>query len=99
MRMASGERGVDFITIDGGEGGTGAGPLAFTDHVALPFKVGSIIEQFQVIGGDQRRVRHAASPADLRFASATVAELFGYARGVGTPSVSDEATLRRLMSV
>ena len=33
-------RGVDFITIDGGEGGTGAGPLVFSDHVALPFKVG-----------------------------------------------------------
>ena len=33
-------RGVDFITIDGGEGGTGAGPLVFTDHVAQPFKVG-----------------------------------------------------------
>ena len=38
--MAGGTRGVDFITIDGGEGGTGAGPLVFTDHVALPFKVG-----------------------------------------------------------
>ena len=38
--MSRGERGVDFITIDGGEGGTGAGPLAFTDHVALPFKIG-----------------------------------------------------------
>ena len=33
-------RGVDFITIDGGEGGTGAGPLVFTDHVSLPFKLG-----------------------------------------------------------
>ena len=32
-------RGVDFVTIDGGEGGTGAGPLVFTDHVALPFKI------------------------------------------------------------
>jgi len=32
--------GPDFIVIDGGEGGTGASPLAFTDHVALPFKVG-----------------------------------------------------------
>ena len=31
---------IDFIDIDGGEGGTGAGPLVFTDHVALPFKVG-----------------------------------------------------------
>ena len=37
--MAAGDRGVDFITIDGGEGGTGAGPLVFTDHVALPFKL------------------------------------------------------------
>ncbi len=32
--------GPDFISIDGGEGGTGAAPLAFTDHVSLPFKVG-----------------------------------------------------------
>jgi glutamate synthase domain-containing protein 2 len=38
--MATEDRGVDFITIDGGEGGTGAGPLVFTDQVALPFKVG-----------------------------------------------------------
>jgi glutamate synthase domain-containing protein 2 len=38
-RMQGLERGVDFITIDGGEGGTGAGPLVFTDHVALPFQV------------------------------------------------------------
>ena len=33
-------KGPDFITIDGGEGGTGAAPLAFADHVSLPFKVG-----------------------------------------------------------
>ncbi len=38
--MESGQRGVDFVTVDGGEGGTGAGPLVFTDHVALPFKIG-----------------------------------------------------------
>lgn len=30
--------GPDFITIDGGEGGTGAAPLLFADHVALPFR-------------------------------------------------------------
>jgi glutamate synthase domain-containing protein 2 len=39
-RMASEDRGVDYIAIDGGEGGTGAAPFAFSDHVALPFKVG-----------------------------------------------------------
>ena len=33
-------RSVDFITIDGGEGGTGAAPLVFVDHVGLPFKIG-----------------------------------------------------------
>ena len=38
--MRDGSRGVDFITIDGGEGGTGAAPLVFTDNVALPFRVG-----------------------------------------------------------
>jgi len=28
----------DFITVDGGEGGTGAAPLEFTDHVGMPFR-------------------------------------------------------------
>ena len=37
--MAGTGRGVDFITVDGGEGGTGDAPLAFSDHVALPFKL------------------------------------------------------------
>lgn len=39
-RMERDRTGPDFITIDGGEGGTGAGPLVFTDHVALPFRLG-----------------------------------------------------------
>jgi glutamate synthase domain-containing protein 2 len=38
--MAAGDRGVDFVTIDGGEGGTGAAPLIFTDSVSLPFQLG-----------------------------------------------------------
>jgi glutamate synthase domain-containing protein 2 len=38
--MESGERGVDFVTIDGGEGGTGAAPLIFSDSVDLPFRMG-----------------------------------------------------------
>ena len=37
--MADGTRGVDFIVIDGGEGGTGAAPLVFSDAVALPFRL------------------------------------------------------------
>ena len=38
LRMSTDSRGLDFVTIDGGEGGTGAAPLVFSDHVALPFK-------------------------------------------------------------
>jgi glutamate synthase domain-containing protein 2 len=37
--MADGQRGVDFITVDGGEGGTGAAPLVFADSVSLPFRL------------------------------------------------------------
>ena len=40
--MSDSDRGVDFVTVDGGEGGTGAAPLVFSDHVALPFKSGFV---------------------------------------------------------
>ena len=33
-------KGPDFITIDGGEGGTGAAPPSFADHVSLPWVYG-----------------------------------------------------------
>lgn len=39
-RMAATGAGPDFVAVDGGEGGTGAAPLSFADHVALPFKLG-----------------------------------------------------------
>ncbi len=39
-RMADRGEGPDFVTIDGGEGGSGAAPLVFADHVALPFLIG-----------------------------------------------------------
>ena len=39
LLCATSSRSVDFITIDGGEGGTGAAPLIFSDHVSLPFKL------------------------------------------------------------
>ncbi len=40
QHMERGGRGVDFVTIDGGEGGTGAAPLVFSDSVSLPFRPG-----------------------------------------------------------
>ncbi|AWB91165.1 FMN-binding glutamate synthase family protein [Aeromicrobium chenweiae] len=38
--MSRRDRGVDFVTIDGGEGGTGASPRIFADSIALPFRMG-----------------------------------------------------------
>lgn len=51
-QMASGVRGVDFITIDGGEGGTGAAPLIFSESVAYPFRIGfaEVYKRFAAAG-------------------------------------------------
>jgi len=51
-KMVRTGRGVDFVTIDGGEGGTGAGPRVFVDHVALPFKqaMGRVYKEFAEMG-------------------------------------------------
>lgn len=38
--MAHTGKGPDFIAIDGGEGGTGAAPPSFANHVSLPFTYG-----------------------------------------------------------
>jgi glutamate synthase domain-containing protein 2 len=38
--MKKSGKGPDFITIDGGEGGTGAAPPSFADHVSLPWTYG-----------------------------------------------------------
>lgn len=56
--VAAGDRAPDFINIDGGEGGTGAAPLVFTDHVALPFKIGfsRVRRIFQETGVSERIV-------------------------------------------
>ncbi len=39
-RMKTRGEGPDFVSVDGGEGGTGAAPLTYSDHVSLPFRVG-----------------------------------------------------------
>ncbi len=43
--MADRQRGVDFVNVDGGEGGTGAAPLIFADSVAYPFRLGFSLVQ------------------------------------------------------
>ena len=88
--MAAGTRGVDFITIDGGEGGTGAGPLVFTDHVALPFKVGfSRVQKIFTAHGLHERVVFIGS-GKLGFPEATV---FAFALGCDAVNVGREAMM------
>ena len=38
--MKESNKGPDFIAVDGGEGGTGAAPPSFADHVSLPWVYG-----------------------------------------------------------
>ncbi|MGH3361258.1 MAG: glutamate synthase-related protein, partial [Nocardioides sp.] len=40
QQMSGRQRGVDYVNVDGGEGGTGAAPMIFADSVAYPFRVG-----------------------------------------------------------
>ncbi len=40
----------DFITIDGAEGGTGAAPIEFSNHVGLPLREGLVIVRNSLVG-------------------------------------------------
>jgi glutamate synthase domain-containing protein 2 len=52
----------DFIVIDGKEGGTGAAPLEFADHVGMPLRDGLTFVHSALIGIDLRdRIKLAAS--------------------------------------
>ncbi|HEU4665154.1 MAG TPA: FMN-binding glutamate synthase family protein [Dokdonella sp.] len=52
----------DFIVVDGGEGGTGAAPLEFTDHVGAPLREALMLVHNTLVGLDLReRVRIGAS--------------------------------------
>jgi len=52
----------DFITVDGGEGGTGAAPQEYSDHLGMPLREGLIIVHNALVGiGVRDDVRIAAS--------------------------------------
>jgi glutamate synthase domain-containing protein 2 len=53
---------VDFITVDGAEGGTGAAPVEFTDHIGSPLSDGVVFVDNALIGaGLREKVKIAAS--------------------------------------
>ncbi len=52
----------DFITVDGGEGGTGAAPLEFSNHIGAPLVEGLIFVHNALVGYSLRnRIRILAS--------------------------------------
>jgi glutamate synthase domain-containing protein 2 len=52
----------DFIVIDGAEGGTGAAPLEFTDHVGMPLRDGLLFAHNALVGLNLRdRIKIGAS--------------------------------------
>ena len=52
----------DFIVIDGKEGGTGAAPSEFIDHIGMPLREGLTFVHYALIGANLRdRIRLGAS--------------------------------------
>ena len=52
----------DFITVDGGEGGTGAAPLEFSNHIGAPLFDGLIFVHNALVGfGLRKKIRVLAS--------------------------------------
>ncbi|MBX9800909.1 MAG: FMN-binding glutamate synthase family protein [Burkholderiaceae bacterium] len=52
----------DFIVIDGGEGGTGAAPVEFTDHVGVPLQEALLLAHNTLVGAKLRdKVKIGAS--------------------------------------
>ncbi|SIS76072.1 FMN-binding glutamate synthase family protein [Paracoccus saliphilus] len=64
MAKAFRETGItpDFITVDGGEGGTGAAPVEFADHKGAPLREGLMLVHNTLVGLDIRdRIKLIAS--------------------------------------
>jgi glutamate synthase domain-containing protein 2 len=79
-------KGPDFITVDGGEGGTGAAPPSFADHVSLPwvYGFGDLYKVFQDKGLSERIVFIGSGklgfPAKAAMAFAMGADVINVAR-------------------
>lgn len=77
----------DFIVVDGGEGGTGAAPVEFSDHIGLPMREGLLFVHNVLVGaGLREQIRIGAagklvSAFDLAAVLAIGADWTNAARG------------------
>ena len=83
-------KGPDFVTVDGGEGGTGAAPPSFADHVSLPWTYGfsDLYKLFQRKGLTERVVFVASGKLGLPGNAA-----MAFAMGADCINVAREAML------
>ena len=83
-------KGPDFITVDGGEGGTGAAPPSFADHVSLPWVYGfsSLYKVFQTRNLTERIVFIGSGKLGFPGKAA-----MAFAMGVDTINVAREAMM------
>ena len=83
-------KGPDFITVDGGEGGTGAAPPSFADHVSLPwvYGFGDLYRLFQEKGVEDRVVWIGSGKLGFPAKAA-----MAFAMGVDCINVAREAML------
>ena len=86
--MARGiERAPDFITLDSGDGGTGAAPQSLMDHAGLPIRESlPVLVDKLVAAGLKERIKVIASgklilPVDVAWALCTGADFVNIARG------------------
>lgn len=77
----------DFVVVDGSEGGTGAAPVEFSDHVGTPLRDALLLVHNTLVGAGLRdRIRIGASGKivsafDMTYMFATGADWINSARG------------------
>jgi glutamate synthase domain-containing protein 2 len=88
--MKASGKGPDFITVDGGEGGTGAAPPSFADHVSLPWIYGfsDLYRLFQEKGLEERIVFIGSGKLGFPAKAA-----MAFAMGVDSINVAREAMM------
>ena len=79
---------LDFITVDGGEGGTGAAPIEYSDHVGMPLRDALAFVHDSLVGfGIKKEIKIICSGKiitgfDIIKTLATGADLCNSARGM-----------------
>lgn len=66
---------LDYIVVDGSEGGTGAAPEEFSDHVGMPLRDGLVMVRNALVGTGLRKEVHIAASGKIHSAFTMAANL------------------------